>query len=117
MPNAGRDHNYIAGVHVKIFPLLSTKPHRHRTTVNAQYFVARAVIMMKRVDTVSPRVSPMVGREQLHDWRCRIIAADRQNSPVQKQVESIVRNYAVILEESSLRLFHILYLGQNSANR
>ena len=59
--NHTRWNNYhVASVHLDIFAVLATEAKSGSTRINAQHFMRRAVIMGKGIDSVSPRVGPVV---------------------------------------------------------
>jgi hypothetical protein len=63
--DSGRDYDHVPGFDLKIASFFAAQTDRRRTAVYAQNLVTRAVIVVKRVNPVSPRIGPIKIRERL----------------------------------------------------
>ena len=63
--NSGWDDYHVASVHLDVLAVLATEAKSGSARINAQHFMRRAVIMGKGIDSVSPRVGPVVLGETL----------------------------------------------------
>ena len=84
MSHSGWNDYHVASVHLDIFAVLATEAKSGSTRINAQHFMRRAVIMGKGIDSVSPRVGPVVLGKTLFKNGRRIFGI-RYNCPLIEQ--------------------------------
>ena len=75
--NSGWDDYHVASVHLDILAVFATEAKSGSTRINAQHFMRRAVVMRKGINSVSPRVGPVVLGKTLFESRGRIVPAGR----------------------------------------
>ena len=67
--NSGWDDYHVASMHLDILAVPATKAKSGGTRINAQHFMRGAVIMRKGINSVSPRVGPVILGETLLEFR------------------------------------------------
>jgi len=66
------NHNHIAGMHLDISAVLAAKLQSCSAIKNPKHLMRRAVIVGKGIDTVSPRICPVVLGKTLFNKRSAI---------------------------------------------
>jgi hypothetical protein len=67
--DSSRDNYYIASLHFDVLAVLAAESKICCARINTQHFVRTAVIMRKAVDSVSPRIGPVILREKFFESR------------------------------------------------
>src|SRR4029077_17878026 len=58
--NSSRDDNHVAGAHLDVLATFAAESQSRCAGIDAKHFMRRAVVMRKEIDSVSPRVGPVV---------------------------------------------------------
>ena len=103
MSNPGWNHDDVAGVHLDVAALLGADSQGRSTTINAKRFMRGAVIMSKGIDTVSPRIGPIVLRKALFNNGSAIFHLRCECLPINQQRQAAVWENAVVLKTELLR--------------
>src|SRR5271165_1789162 len=93
-------------LHGKIVALFSPKSHSCRTAIDAEHFMTGAVIMVKRINAVNPRIGPIIGCELFLNSRGRIFAFQIECVTVKEKRIPAVWNHTVIFEKDWVGLIH-----------
>ena len=98
MRDSGRDDYHVASLHLEVLPVLATESQSCRAGINTQHFMRCAVVMRKGIDTVSPRVGPVIlGKTFFKNGR-RIFGVRRDCMPIKQQGKGTVRENAVVFK-------------------
>ena len=80
--------------------VLAAQPGHHRTAVDSEHLVGRAVVVMKGEYAVTPASDPTVGDEALLEHGGRIMPVERYGSPIDEQRQAgVVGDLCVGLEQ------------------
>src|SRR5215469_12349938 len=83
MSHSGWNHDEISSAHLDIFALLAAKSQRCRAVIDAEHLVRGAVVVGKRIDTISPRIAPIVLSESALEHRSAIFGVRRNGDAIQ----------------------------------
>mgnify|MGYP003693543239 CR=1 FL=1 len=111
MRNSGWDDYHVAGVHLDILAVLATEAKSGSTGINAQHFMRGAVIMRKGIDSVSPRVGPVVLGETFFKNGRRIFGLRCDCLVIEQQGKGTIWENTVVFEIQLLRLNEDLVVG------
>ena len=106
--NSGWNDYHVASVHLDILAVLATEAKSGTTRINAQHFMRRAVIMRKGINSVSPRVGPVVLGETFFKNGRRILGLGCDCLVIKQQGQGTIWENAVVLEIQLGRLNEIL---------
>src|SRR5438874_8664090 len=96
--HTGRDDYHIAGMHLDVLAMLATESQSGSARINTQHFMRRAVIMRKGIDSVSPRVGPIVLGETPFENRSRIFGVSYDRVSIGQQGQGTIWKNTVVLE-------------------
>lgn len=82
--NSGWNDYHVASVYLDILAVPATEPKSGSTGINAQHFMRGAVIMGEGINSVSPRVGPVVLGKTLFENGGRVFGI-RYNCPLIEQ--------------------------------
>lgn len=85
MGGTGREHGDVAGLQVNFDPVRSAELHAGRPGEDTQDLVGIAVIVVERIDAITPEPSPTVFTEHLLDRTARVIGSELDRAAVEKQ--------------------------------
>src|SRR5437764_15198536 len=97
-------------MHLDVLAMLAAESQSGSARINTQHFVRRAVIMRKGIDSVSPRVGPIVFGETLFENRSRIFGVSYDRVSIGQQGQGTIWKNTVVLEIELLRLNEISLL-------
>ena len=92
------DNYHVASTHVHILAVLATQSQSGSARINTQHFMRRAVIMGKGIDTVSPRVGPVILCKTLLENRSRIFGVVRDRVSIDQQGQGTIWKNTVVFE-------------------
>ena len=75
-------------------------------SIDAEYLVTGAMVVVKGVNSVSPRICPLIFRKTFLKRRGRIFITQFDCSAVEKNWVPAIGNRAIILEDKLLGLPH-----------
>src|SRR4029077_9941632 len=108
--NSSRDDNHIAGAQVDVPATFAAESQTRRAGIDAKHFMRRAMVMRKEIDSVSPRVGPVVLGETFFKNGRRIFGLRCDCLVIEQQGEGTIWENAVVLEIQLLRLNEVVLL-------
>src|SRR5207248_7522786 len=97
-------------MHLDVLAMLAAESKSGSARINTQHFMRRAVIMRKGIDSVSPRVGPVVTGKTLFENRTRIFGVGRDRVSIDQQGQATIWENTVVVKIQLLRLNEILLL-------
>src|SRR5205823_173536 len=113
----GRDDNHIARMHLDVLAMLTTESQSGSARINTEHFMRRAVIMRKGIDSVSPRVGPVVFGKTLFENGRRIFGIGCDCLPIKQQRKGTIWENTVVFEIQLLGLNKIVLLSHAQFSR
>ena len=113
----GWNYDHVPGMHLDVPAVLAAESQCRKTTINSKRFMRGAVIMSKGINTVSPRVGPIVLSKALFNNRRAIFRLRCECLPINQQRQVAVRESAVVLEPELLRLNEFFLFNHAEAVR
>jgi hypothetical protein len=108
--NSSRDDNHIAGAHLDVLATFAAESQSRCARIDAKHFMRRAMVMRKGIDSVSPRVGPVVLGETFFKNGRRIFGLRCDCLVLEQQGKGTIWENAVILEIQLLRLNEVVLL-------
>src|SRR6266550_4274519 len=106
-----RWNNYhVARVHLNILAAFAAQAQSRRAGINTKHFMRGAVIMGEGINSVSPRVGPVVLGETFFKNGRWIFGIRCNCPPIEQQGKGTIWENAVVLERELLRLNEVLLL-------
>src|SRR5882762_619595 len=104
------DDNHVSRIHLDVLAVLAPESQSGSARIHTQHFMRRAVIMGKGIDTVSPRVGPVVLSKTLLENRSGIFGVGPDRASIEQQGQGTIWENTIVLEIQLLRLNKILLL-------
>src|SRR5262249_41187743 len=98
MRDAGRDNYHIASLHVDVLAILSAGSQLCSTRINAQHFMRCAVIMSEGIDSIAPRIGPVILGKAFFENRRRIFRVRSKRLSIKQQGKGIIWEDTVVFE-------------------
>src|SRR4029077_5875982 len=96
--HTSRDNNHIASMHLDALAVLAAQSQSGSARINTQHFVRRTVIMRKGIDTVAPRVGPVVLGKTLLENRTGIFGVGPDRVSIEQQGQGTIWKNTVVVE-------------------
>ena len=117
MCHTGRDDYHIARMHLDVLAMLAAESQSGSARINTEHFMRRAVIMGKGIDSVSPRVGPIVFGKTLFENGRRIFGIGCDCLPIKQQRKGTIWENTVVFEIQLLGLNKIVLLSHAQFSR
>src|SRR2546423_1096339 len=117
MCHTGRNDYHIARMHLDVLAMLAAESQSGSARINTEHFMRRAVIMRKGIDSVSPRVGPIVFGKTLFENGRRIFGIGCDCLPIKQQRKGTIWENTAVFEIQLLGLNKIVLLSHAQFSR